>query len=111
MALDLERDCEAVAEIEHAGVLTGALEHARAVARQAPEEKGGVLVAAVLRPQEGEHGELEVVGLPPEERDDTSELPVREAELTMERLFRDRAQEVSLAASAIDLEPAVGRPR
>ena len=97
VALDLERDREAVAEIEHAGVLAGALEHARAVARQAPEEKGGVLVAAVLRPQEGEHGELEVVGLPPEQRDDASELPVREAELTMERLFRDRAQEVSLA--------------
>jgi len=97
VALDLERDREAVAEVEHAGVLARPLEHTRPVARQAPQEKGGVLVAAVLRPQEGEHGELEVVGLAPEQRDDTSELPVREAELTMERLFRDRAQEVSLA--------------
>jgi hypothetical protein len=44
--------------------------------------------------------ELEVVGLTLEERDDAGELPVREAELTMERLFRDRAQEASLASAS-----------
>jgi hypothetical protein len=65
VALGFERDREAVAEIEHACVLAGALEHARPVARQAPEQEGGVLVAAVLRPEQGEHGELEVVGLAP----------------------------------------------
>ena len=100
VALDLERDGQAVAEIEHSRVLAGALEDARAVARQAPEQEGGVLVAAVLRPEQGEHGELEVVGLALEQRDDTSELPVREAELTMERLFRDRAQRASLASAS-----------
>jgi hypothetical protein len=100
VALDLERDCEALAEVEHAGVLARALQDARAVARQTPEEEGGVLVPAVLRPEQGEDGELEVVGLALEERDDTSELPVREAELTMERLFRDRAQEASLTSAS-----------
>ncbi len=100
MALDLERHGETIAEVEHTRVLAGALEDARAVARQAPEEEGGVLVAAVLRPEQGEHGELEVVGLALEQRDDTSELPVREAELTMERLFRDRAQRASLASAS-----------
>jgi hypothetical protein len=56
-----------------------------------------VLVAAVLGPEKREHGELEVVRLALEQRDDAIELPVREAELAMERLFRDRAQEISLA--------------
>jgi hypothetical protein len=56
-----------------------------------------VLVAAVLGPEKREHGELEVVRLAVEQRDDAIELPVREAELAMERLFRDRAQEISLA--------------
>jgi len=37
-----------------------------------------------------------MVGLAPHQRDDAGELPVREAELTMERLFRDRAQDASL---------------
>ena len=39
-----------------------------------------------------------MVRLPLEQRDDSVELPVREAELAMERLFRDGAQNVSLAA-------------
>ncbi len=59
-----------------------------------------MLVAAVLRPEEREHRELEVVRLTLEQRDDTVELPVREAELTMERLFRDRAQDASLTEAS-----------
>jgi hypothetical protein len=51
-----------------------------------------VLVAAVLRPEEGEDDELEVVRLPLEEGADTVELPVREAERAVERLFGDAAQ-------------------
>jgi hypothetical protein len=50
----------------------------------------------VLRPQQREDLELEVVGLPLEERDDAGELPVREAEPAMKRLFRDEAQAASL---------------
>ena len=59
-----------------------------------------MLVAAVLRPEQREDGELEVVGLPLEETDDAIELPVRQAELAMERLFRDGAQEASLASAS-----------
>jgi hypothetical protein len=57
-----------------------------------------VLVAAVLRPQEREDGQLEVVGLALQQADDAIELPVRQTELAMERLFRDGAQEASLAS-------------
>jgi hypothetical protein len=51
-----------------------------------------VLVAAVLGPEEREDGELEVVREPPEQGRDALVLPVRQAESTMERLFRDAAQ-------------------
>ncbi|HUG56276.1 MAG TPA: hypothetical protein VMJ92_04285 [Candidatus Limnocylindrales bacterium] len=51
-----------------------------------------MLVAAVLGPEEREDGELEVVRLTAEERDDAAVLLVREAERTMERLLGDAAQ-------------------
>jgi hypothetical protein len=92
VALHLERDPEPVAEIEDAGVLPRPLEHALTFARQPPEKERGVLVAAVLRPEEGEDHELEVVRLAREERADAVELPVREAEGAVERLFGDAAQ-------------------
>ena len=92
VALDLERDGEAVAEVEDARVLARPLEHARAVARQPSQEERRVLVAAVLRPEEREDRELEVVRLPPEQREDPVELPVRQAELAMERRLSDGAQ-------------------
>jgi hypothetical protein len=81
------------------------LEHARAVARQAAEEERRVLVAAVLGPEEREHRELEVVRLTVEQRDDASELPVREAEPAMERVFRDGAQTFILAPGSVDTSP------
>jgi hypothetical protein len=48
----------------------------------------------VLRPEEGEDGELEVVGLPLEQVADTFELPVGEAEGPVKRLFCDPRQRV-----------------
>ena len=51
-----------------------------------------MLVPAVLRPEQREHGQLEVVRLALQQGDDAIELPVREAELAMDRLFRDGAQ-------------------
>jgi hypothetical protein len=60
-----------------------------------------VLVPAVLGPQQREDLELEVVGLAVEERDDAGELPVREAEPTMERVFRDETQAASLAVGSV----------
>ena len=97
MALDLERDRLAVAEVDDAGVLARALEHARRRGREALEEQRRVLVAAVLRPEQREDGELEVVRVAPEQLADTVELPVGEAEGAVERLFRDLRQVISLA--------------
>jgi hypothetical protein len=51
-----------------------------------------VLVPAVLRPEQREDRELEVVRVAREQFADTLELAVREAERAMERLFRDPRQ-------------------
>jgi hypothetical protein len=51
----------------------------------------------MLGPEEREDRELEVVGLPPEERDDALELAVRETESAMERLLGDAAQSDSVS--------------
>jgi hypothetical protein len=67
-----------------------------------------VLVAAVLRPEQGEDRELEVVGLPLEQREDTVELPVGEAEGPVERLLDDRAQ-TPILAPVDDDGPSAGR--
>ena len=63
VALDLERDREAVAEVEDARVLSRPLEHAFPLARQPLQQQRRMLVAAVLRPEEREDRELEVVGV------------------------------------------------
>ena len=52
-----------------------------------------MLVGAVLRPEEREDGELEVIRLAAEQFTDSVELPVREAECAVERLFCDPRQE------------------
>jgi hypothetical protein len=59
-----------------------------------------VFVAAVLRPEQREDGELEVVRLALQQVDDTVELLVCEAELAVELLFRDGAQAFSLAPAS-----------
>jgi hypothetical protein len=51
-----------------------------------------MLVAAVLRPEQGEDGELEMVRAAAEQSLDSVELPVGEPEGAMERLFRDGRQ-------------------
>jgi hypothetical protein len=94
VALDLERDRLAVAEVDDACVLAGPLEDARRVCREALQEQRGMLVSAVLRPEEREDRELEVVRLALEQLLDTVELPVGQAEGTVERLFRNRGQRV-----------------
>jgi hypothetical protein len=99
VALDLEDDGVAVAEIESARVLARSLEYALALRRERLQQQRRVLVPAVLRPEEGEDGELEIVGLTSEQGADTVELPVREAEGAMERLFRNAGQGTTQAAS------------
>jgi hypothetical protein len=55
-----------------------------------------VLVATVLRPEQREDGELEVVRVALEELADTVELLVREAERAMQR-FRDLRQSFTVS--------------
>src|ERR1051326_3200734 len=87
--LDLERDRLAVPEVDHARVLAPPLQHARAGARPAAQEQRGMLVAAVLRPEQREDRELEVVRLALEQFADTRELTVGETEGPGARLFED----------------------
>ena len=94
VALDLERDGLALAEVDHAGVLTRPLEDAIALRGEPAKERRRVLVPAVLRPQQREDGQLEVVRLALEQLLDPRELPVGEAEGAVERLRRDRARQV-----------------
>jgi hypothetical protein len=53
-----------------------------------------VLVGAVLRPEQRENGELEVVRLALEQPADTLKLPVGEAKGPVQRLFGDARQRV-----------------
>jgi len=90
--LDLERDRLPLAEVDHAGVLARPLEHAVALGRQTLQERRGVLVAAVLGPEQREHRELEVVRLALQEALDPVQLPVSQTEGAVHRLFRDLSQ-------------------
>src|ERR1043165_6869697 len=90
--LDLERDRLALPEVDHARVLARPLQHTRAGARQAAQERRGMLVAAVLRPEQREDRELEVVRLALEQFADTRELTVGETEGPVARLLDDPRQ-------------------
>ena len=90
--LHLERDGDAFAEVEDAGVLTGALQDAVAARGQPLQERCRVLVAAVLGPEKRKDRELEVVRFAAQELLDSVRLPVGETEGPMERLFRDLRQ-------------------
>src|SRR5919197_4954239 len=89
--LAFDRDRLSVAEVDHAGVLARSLEDALTVGREPLQQPRRMLVAAVLRPEQREDRELEVVRLAPEQRADAVELPVRQAERTVEGLLRNAA--------------------
>jgi hypothetical protein len=93
VALDLEGDGLALAEVDDSRVLTGALQDASRLGREALEQERRVLVAAVLRPEEREDREFEVVRLALEQLLDTVEFPVGQAEGAVERLFCNPRQE------------------
>ena len=92
VALDLERDRLALTEVDDARVLARPLEDARRGGGEALQQERRVLVGAVLRPEEREDRELEVVRVAAEQFADSVELPVREAEGAVERLFCDPRQ-------------------
>ena len=98
--LDLERDRLALAEVEHAGVLARPLQHALARRGQPLQQRRGVLVAAVLGPEQREDRELEVVRLPFEKTPDPLELAVREPERAVQRLFRNLRQGASVSRAS-----------
>ena len=94
VALDLEGDGQAVADVDDAGVLAGALEHRRSVRWKALQQQRRVLVAAVLGPEQREDRELEGVRLALQQRADTVGSPsVRpSARWSAGVQFRDRGQ-------------------
>jgi hypothetical protein len=92
VALDLERDSLAVAEVEHARVLARPLQNSLAARRESLQQRRGMLVPAVLRPEQRKDRELEVVRLTLEQLVDAVELEVGEPERTVNRLLRDRRQ-------------------
>ena len=94
VALDLERDRLAFAEVDHARVLARPLKDALAARGQPPQQERGVLVAAVLRPEEREDGELEVVRVAAEKLADSFRLPVGETKGAVERLLSDLRQAI-----------------
>ncbi len=110
VALDLEGDRLALAEVDHAGVLARPLQHARARGRQPAQEQGRMLVGAVLGPKEREDGELEVVRVSAQELADPLQLPISESERSMKGLFDDlRQREGSLVAGGDAEEPGRGK--
>ena len=109
VALDLEADRLAVAEIEHARVLTGALQHAFPLRGKPFQEEGRVLVAAVLRPEQREDRQLEVVRLAPEQLDDALQLPVGQSERAVKGLIGDLGQVVQCRREARRRRPRLER--
>ena len=79
--LHLEGDRPAVADADDAGVLAGALQHARALVREHAQRLARVLVAAVLAPHERVHVELGHARHAPEDHDDLLVLVELQSEL------------------------------
>jgi hypothetical protein len=75
------------------------LEHLVAGGGKTSKKQRRVLVAAVLRPEQREHCELEVVGIALQQFADSLELAVREPEGAVERLFGDPRQIVENSRS------------
>ena len=86
--LDLEGDGFPLAEVDDARILTGALQNAFPLGGKPLEQEGRVLVATVLRPEQGEDGQLEVVRVAAEQLPDSVDFLVGQAQYAVERLFR-----------------------
>ena len=85
--LDLERDRQAVADRDDAGVLARPRDDALAGRRKRAQQRPRALVRAVLAPHHAEHRELEVVRVAAAEAvADGLELVVGQAEAAVERL-------------------------
>src|SRR5712692_5142404 len=95
--LDLEHGRPALADLDCAGVLTGALQHIGSAGRQPAQQGLRGLVRAVLGPQQPEHPELHRVRRPPEPLDDDAVLLRREGNLPQPALvYRVQTQLTSI---------------
>ena len=81
---DLERDCQAVADVDHARVLARPGDDVFACRRERCEQRPAALVRTVLAPHDAEHRELEVVRIATEAAPYCLELVVSDAERPME---------------------------
>ena len=99
VALDLERDRLAVAEVDTPAFSPGPWSTRSPEEGSRRKQRRRMLVPAVLGPEEREDGELEAVRVALEQPADTLQLPVGEAEGAVQRLFRDCRQ------SYFSLEP------
>ena len=77
---------DAVADVDDAGVLARADQDAGPLGGQPAQVQAAGLVGAVLRPHHRVHGQLQVVGMPPEDALDGGGLVVGEPEGPMDRL-------------------------
>ncbi len=99
MGLDPDGHGDAVAGVDHPGVLARTDEHVRGLGGQSPQVDPRRLVRAVLAPHDGEQGQLEVVGDPAEDAHDLVALAVGQPERPVKRLARF-GQQVGLLVSA-----------
>ena len=104
VALDLHGHGPAVADVDDAGVLAGALQDARPAGGEAAEDGPRVLVAAVLAPHERVDGELDVRGLAVLDALDVLVLVLGEAEL-------DGRGEVGRAVHVLGAHAVTSAPR
>ena len=82
--LDADGGGDAVADVDHAGVLARAHEHPRRLGRKPPEVDATALVGTVLRPHHRVHGQLQRVGGPAEDSLDGGGLVVGQPECPVE---------------------------
>ncbi|CAB4324661.1 unannotated protein [freshwater metagenome] len=87
MALDANRSGDAIANIDHAGVLARTDQNPGGFGGQTLEMHPGGLVGAVLGPHDGVHGQLEMVGLAAQQLGDRGVLVVGEAERDVDGLL------------------------
>ena len=90
VALDTNGGGDAVAHIDHTGVLAGTDQHPRGFGGQTLQMHPRRLIGAVLGPHHGVHGQFEVVGVAAQQLGDRGVLVISEAECDVDGLLHPR---------------------